>query len=188
MRNCKWMGVFLIVIGLLMAASCMQEKRVQVQPKPVEPPPFAAEEEKAPKSQEHLLSPVQFESYEIVHQAFDLRVDEGETLFVLVPPLNTDFENLGEKAKNLIKRLIVLEDRSENSTIHIFDNDQALEKVVQNPQTEDLNVPVHYLAKYMGSPEPGVYRSNLVLFPVAPDSNPVVQSMSDIIDFDPYEW
>ncbi len=192
MRNCKWMGVFLIVACLTMVASCMQNKIEQDQTKLTEPPPVVIKEdlteEEPPKSQEHLLSPVQFESHMIISTATDWRQDEGDTLFILVPPLDSDFEGLAEKVKNLVKRLIVLENRPENISIHIFDDVQALDKVANDPQTEDLNVPVHYLAKYMASPEEGVYRNNLIIFPMAPDSNPVVQAMSDIIDFDPYNW
>ncbi len=135
-----------------------------------------------------LLTPEQFESFEIVRSSFDLREDGGETLFVLVPPHDLKLGDHIPKIKNLIKKLIVLEKRSEHITILIFDNKDALDKVYLHPDTDDLNVPVHYLARYMGSPEKGVYRNNLFIFPVAPDSNPAVKSMQDIIDFDPYEW
>jgi hypothetical protein len=181
----KFMTI-LLGVCILSFVSCGQEKKIQVQPDPIEPFPLVLEETQ--KSQEALLSPVQFTSYDIVHQASGLRSDEGDTLFILVPPLDSNFENLSEKAKNLIKRLVVLEKRAENISIHIFDNAQALEEVFQDSHTEDLNVPVHYLAKYTSSPEEGVYRCSLIIFPIAPDSNMVVKSMSDIIEFDPYNW
>jgi hypothetical protein len=166
--------------------SCIPQKSSQIKTDPVKPPPVVSQDDK--KTQEYLLSPIQFPSYEIIHQVSHLRSGGGDTLFVLVPPLESEFENIGEKAKNLVKKLVVLEKRPENISILIFDDAQALEKVFQNAQTEDLNVPVHYIAKYTASPEVGVYRCNLYLFPIAPDSNPVVKSMSDIIEFDPYNW
>jgi len=177
--------IFLVLVVVSMG-SCLPQKTSHIQSDPVKPPPVVSYNDE--KTQEYLLTPIQFPSYEIVHQVSHLRSDEGDTLFVLIPPLESDFENLSEKTKNLVKKLVVLEKRSENISILIFDDAQALEKVFQDSQTEDLNVPVHYIAKYTASPEEGIYRCNLYLFPIAPDSNPVVKSMSDIIEFDPYNW
>ncbi len=178
--------VFFLGIIVISMGSCMPQKTSRKQPDPINPPPVVSQDDK--KTQEYLLTPIQFPSYEIVHQVSHLRSDEGDTLFVLIPPLESDFENLSEKTKNLVKKLVVLDKRPENISILIFDDAQALEKVFQDAQTEDLNVPVHYIAKYAASPEEGIYRCNLYLFPIAPDSNPVVKSMSEIIEFDPYNW
>lgn len=144
--------------------------------------------DKVIESQEHLLTPEQFASFDIVKSSKDLRQDGGETLFVLVPSVDLELRNHVTQIKNLIKKLVVLEKRPENVSIYVFDEAEALEKVFQNPQTEDLNVPVHFLAKYIGSPEDGVYRNNLVIFPIAPKSNPAVFERQDTIDFDPFEW
>jgi hypothetical protein len=144
--------------------------------------------DKVIESQDHLLTPEQFASFDIVKSSKDLRQDGGETLFVLVPAVDLELRNHVTQIKNLIKKLVVLEKRPENVSIYVFDEAEALEKVFQNPQTEDLNVPVHFLAKYIGSPEDGVYRNNLVIFPIAPKSNPAVFVRQDTIDFDPFEW
>ena len=178
--------VFFLGIVVISMGSCMPQKTSRNQPDPVNPPPVVSQDDK--KTQEYLLSPIQFPSYEVVHQVSHLRSDGGDTLFVLIPPLESDFESMDEKVKNLVKKLVVLDKRPENISILIFDDAQALEKVFQDTQTEDLNVPVHYIAKYTASPEEGIYRCNLYLFPIAPDSNPVVKSMSEIIEFDPYNW
>jgi len=178
--------IFFLGVVVLSMGSCLPQKTSQIQPDPVTPSPVVDQDEQ--KTQEYLLSSIQFPSYEIVHQVSHLRSDEGDTLFVLIPPLESDFENLSEKTKNLVKKLVVLDKRSENISILIFDDAQALDKVFQNAQNDDLNVPVHYIANYSNSTEEGVYRCTLYLFPFAPDSNPVVKSMSDIIEFDPYNW
>jgi len=140
------------------------------------------------EEEESLLGPEQYPSYEIVKTVTTLREDKGETLFVLVPPVDLELRNHVVQTKNLIKKLVVIQKRAENISILVFDDLTALEKVFENPNTEDLNVPAHYLARYDGSPANGVYQYTLVIFPIAPESNPAIQSQTDTIEFNPYEW
>jgi hypothetical protein len=132
-----------------------------------------------------------FSTYSIVKTDTNKRKDGGQTLFILIPPL--DLKNLEKltyitRVKNLIKQLIVIDKRSEFISLFIFDDSETLEKVFLNNQTTDLNVPVHYVARYEAFPEGGVYRNTLTIFPIAPVSNPVILAQTDIIQFNPYEW
>lgn len=144
--------------------------------------------DKIEDSEESLISPDHYSSFQIVKTNNTLREDKGDTLFVLVPAVNLELRNHVIQTKNLIKKLVVTEKRPENISILVFDDQEALEKVFENPNTEDLNVPAHYLARYDGSPAEGVYQYTLVIFPIAPDSNPAIQAQTDTIEFNPYEW
>jgi hypothetical protein len=68
--------------------------------------------DKVIESQDHLLTPEQFASFDIVKSSKDLRQDGGETLFVLVPSVDLELRNHVTQIKNLIKKLVVLEKRS----------------------------------------------------------------------------
>ena len=194
LRLFQWMVLVVLCFSML---SCIKPKESPTSPPKEE---SSAQEvikdiekdlvdlDKVIESQDHLLTSEQFASFDIIKSSKDLRKDGGETLFVLVPAVDLELRNHVTQIKNLIKKLVVLEKRPENVSIYVFDDAEALEKVYQNAQTEDLNVPVHFLAKYIGSPEDGIYRNNLIIFPVAPESNPAVLARKDFIDFDPYEW
>lgn len=194
MRNIKVLSLFIVVFIIIgLNASCKKNKVSTVVPvnETNQSEDIKKDEtdiKKATESSEALLTPDQFPSFQIIKTKEGLRKDDGQTLFVLVPAVNLELRNHVTQTKNLIKRLIVLEKRPENISILIFDDPQALEKVFDNPQTEDLNVPVHYLARYDGNPANTTYQNTLIIFPIAPDSNPAVKAQNDTIDFNPFEW
>ena len=140
-----------------------------------EPPPTFPEIELIPK-------------FEIIQTTKEERGDFNETLYVLMPPVDLSLKNHVVQIKNLVKKLVVYDKRSEHISILIFDDSTALDKVFQDANTQDLNVPVHYLARYDGNKEGLTYQFNLTMFPIAPESNPVVKSMQEEIEFDPYNW
>jgi type III secretory pathway lipoprotein EscJ len=205
MKKFNWSVLFLVTIFLVSVASCNKKQDTKLG---MTTPETSSNQviddvkkdevtldkkedvssDKTTTSQDHLLTTVQFPDYEIIHRTNALREDGGETLFVLVPLVDLELRTYVNQIKNLIKQLVVLDKRPENISIMVFDEIEALEKVYQKANTTDLNVPAHFLANYFGSPSDGVYRSNLVIFPIAPDSNPAVKVRQDTIDFDPYRW
>jgi len=126
--------------------------------------------------------------FEIIQTTKEERGDFNETLFVLISPVDLSLKNHVIQVKNLVKKLVVYDKRSEHISILIFDDRSALDKVFQDGNTTDLNVPVHYLARYDGNKEGLTYQFSLTMFPIAPESNSVVQSMQEEIEFDPYNW
>jgi hypothetical protein len=196
----KWMTLFLVLVVMVAFNSCRKSKIVTLPPSssgtiesqekqnPEETENDEVDLEKATESDESLISPDQFSSFEIIKISTTLRADNGQTLFILVPAVNLELRNHVMQTKNLIKKLIVTDKRPENISILIFDDPEALEKVFENPKTDDLNVPAHYLARYDGNPAETTYQYTLVIFPIAPDSNPAIKAQNDTIDFNPYEW
>jgi hypothetical protein len=191
----KWMSLLLVLVVTTAFASCKKDRTVpvtQVPPADSQPIGDSKEDqvdlEKIEDPNENLITPDKFPSFEIVKTSTTLRTDNGQTLFVLVPTVNLELRNHVMQTKNLIKKLVVTEKRPENISILIFDDITALEKVFENPQTDDLNVPAHFLARYDGNPADTTYQNTLVIFPIAPDSNPAIKAQNDTIDFNPYEW
>jgi len=126
--------------------------------------------------------------FEIIQTTKEERGDFNETLYVLIPSVDLSLKNHVVQIKNLVKKLVVYDKRSEHISILIFDDRTALDKVFLDGKTTDLNVPVHYLARYDGNKEELTYQFSLTMFPIAPESNPVVKSMQEEIEFDPYNW
>ncbi len=205
MKKFNWSVMFLVLIFLVSVASCNKKQDSKLGDTAQETSSNQVKEDvkkdevtlgkndevssdKTTSSKDYLLTTVQFPNYQIIHRTNALREDGGETLFVLVPLVDLNLNNHVNQVKNLIKQLVVLDERPENISIMVFDEAETLEKVFQNANTTDLNVPVHFLAKYFGSPSDGIYRSNLIIFPIAPDSNPAIKVLQDTIDFDPYRW
>ena len=194
----KGMSLLLVLLVMVAFASCKKDKTVSViqappaDSQPNQPPTDTATDEVDPGKiedpNENLITPDKFPSFEIVKTSTTLRTDNGQTLFVLVPAVNLELRNHVMQTKNLIKKLVVTEKRAENISILVFDDMTALEKVFENQNTEDLNVPAHYLARYDGNPADTTYQYTLVIFPIAPDSNPAIKVQNDTIDFNPYEW
>lgn len=192
------MSLLLVLLVMVAFASCKKDKTVSVtqappaDSKPNQPPTDTATDNvdlgKIEDPNENLITPDKFPSFEIVKTSTTLRTDNGQTLFVLVPTVNLELRNHVMQTKNLIKKLVVTEKRQENISILIFDDMTALEKVFENPKTDDLNVPAHFLARYDGNPADTTYQYTLVIFPIAPDSNPAIKVQNDTIDFNPYEW
>jgi len=190
----KWMSLLLVLVVMIAFVSCKRNKTTSIVTET--PTNQTAEETKKDEvdlgkiddPSENLITPDKFPSFEIVKTSTTLRTDNGQTLFVLVPPVDLELRNHVMQTKNLIKKLVVTQKRPENISILIFDDPQALEKVFANPNTDDLNVPVHYLARYDGNPADTTYQNTLVIFPIAPDSNPAIKAQNDTIDFNPYEW
>jgi hypothetical protein len=194
----KGMSLLLVLVVMVAFASCKKEKVVSVTQAPSdqsqanEPANDINKDEVDPGKiedpNESLITPDKFPSFEIVKTSTTLRTDNGQTLFVLVPTVNLELRNHVMQTKNLIKKLVVTEKRPENISILVFDDREALEKVFANLNTDDLNVPAHFLARYDGNPADTTYQNTLVIFPIAPDSNPAIKTQNDTIDFNPYEW
>lgn len=194
----KGISLLLVLVVMVAITSCKKDRSVPVtQAPPSDSQPVQSSEEtkednvdlgKIEDPSENLITPDKFPSFEIVKTSTTLRPDKGQTLFVLVPPVNLELRNHVIQTKNLIKKLVVTEKRAENISILVFDDMTALEKVFENQNTEDLNVPAHYLARYDGNPADTTYQYTLVIFPIAPDSNPAIKVQNDTIDFNPYEW
>jgi hypothetical protein len=191
----KWISLLLVLVVMVAFSSCKKEKTVPVtQAPPADSQPIGDSNKdevdlgKIEDPNENLITPDKFPSFEIVKTSTSLRVDNGETLFILVPTVNLELRNHVMQTKNLIKKLVVTEKRPENISILVFDDREALEKVFADSKTNDLNVPAHFLARYDGNPADTTYQNTLVIFPIAPDSNPVIKAQNDTIDFNPYEW
>jgi hypothetical protein len=183
--------IFLVMLVLLsvLSVSCKKTTPVLVNPEvppitnnaqqppdnTVEPPPTFPEIELIP-------------DFEIIQTTKEERGDFNETLYVLIPPVDLSLKNHVIQVKNLVKKLVVYDKRSEHISILIFDDRSALDKVFQDGKTTDLNVPIHYLARYDGNKEGLTYQFSLLMFPIAPESNSVVLSMQEEIEFDPYNW
>lgn len=191
-------SLLLVAVFMVTFTSCKREVRIPVTQAPTDQSKANEPSEEIKKDQfdlgnldipnKALLTPDQFPSFQIIKTSDTIRADKGQTLFVLVPAVNLELRNHVTQTKNLIKRLVVLEKRPENISILIFDDPQALERVFLDQQTDDLNVPAHYLARYDGNPADTTYQNTLVIFPIAPDSNPVIKAQNDTIDFNPFEW
>jgi hypothetical protein len=197
MKIARIVSLLLVVAFMVAFTSCKKEKVISVKPYPMQsqtnqPPSDTTKDEvdlgKIEDPNENLITPDKFPSYEIVKTSTTLRTDNGQTLFVLVPTVNLELRNHVIQTKNLIKKLVVTEKRPENISIFVFDDMAALEKVFENVKTDDLNVPAHFLARYDGNPADTTYQYTLVIFPIAPESNPVIKAQNDTIDFNPYEW
>ena len=190
MRKSNVLCWFVVVVLLCtMGISC--KKKVSVVVNEGTPPVIG--EVKPPADNETLPPPTFPETeivpeFEILHTTNEERGDMNETLFVLIPPVDLSLKNHVVQIKNLVKKLVVYDKRSEHISILVFDDRDSLEKVFQDSHTTDLNVPVHYLARYDGNKEGLTYQFNLMMFPVAPESNPVVLGMQEEIEFDPYNW
>lgn len=184
---CSWVVILMLVCTI--GISCRKKNSVEVK----EGTPPVIGEVKPPADNETLPPPTFPETeivpaFEILHTTNEERGDLNETLFVLIPPVDLSLNNYVVSIKNLVKKLVVYDKRSEHISILVFDDRDSLEKVFQDAQTTDLNVPVHYLARYDGNKEGLTYQFNLQMFPIAPGSNPVVVEMQEEIEFDPYNW
>lgn len=180
--------VMLVLLSVL-CVSCKKTTPLLVNPEnpPVTndtQPPSGDTKEPPPTFPEIELIP----TFEIIQTTKEERGDFNETMFVLIPPVDLSLKNHVVQIKNLVKKLVVYDKRSEHISILIFDDRTALDKVFLDGETTDLNVPVHYLARYDGNKEGLTYQFSLTMFPIAPESNPVVKSMQEEIEFDPYNW
>lgn len=187
LNACCWLVIVILLCSTAM--SCRKKVPVAVNQ---EPTPIIGETK--PPIEEEKLPPPTFPEieiipqFEILHTTLEERGDQNETLFVLIPPVDLSLMNHVVQIKNLVKKIVVYDKRSEHISVLVFDDRDSLEKVFQDSQTTDLNVPVHYLARYDGNKEGLTYQFTLRMFPIAPDSNPVVQGMQEEIEFDPYNW
>ena len=173
--NRKQIWLVILVLLSVWSVSCKKTTPVLVNPEippitndvkqppenSVEPPPTFPEIELVP-------------DFEIIQTTKEERGDFNETLYVLISPVDLSLKNHVIQVKNLVKKLVVYDKRSEHISILIFDDRSALDKVFQDGNTTDLNVPVHYLARYDGNKEGLTYQFSLLMFPIAPESNSVV--------------
>ncbi len=126
--------------------------------------------------------------FDIVETSFEERSDKAESLYILIPTVNLDQRKYVTYIKNIVKKLIVYGGHSETISILIFDDEDSLNKIFQNPDDTDLNIPSHYIARYDGHMKGVTYDYNLTIFPLTPQSNPYVKNHHDTIKFNPFNW
>ncbi len=126
--------------------------------------------------------------FNIEQISFTERADQAKTLYVLIPKVDLTQRKYATYIKNIVKKLIVYDGHSETISILIFDDKDSLEKIFLNPNDTDFSIPSHFIARYDGHKDGLTYAYNLVIFPIAPKSNPYVVKHHDVIQFNPYEW
>lgn len=172
----------ILVLISVIGVSCKKGKPVVVNPD--NPPATEDQAEPPPTYPEIEIIP----PFEIIHTTNQERGDLNETLYVLIPAIDLTTKDYLTQVKNLIKKLVVYDKRSEHISILVFDDRASLEKIFLDGKMTDLNIPVHYIARYDGNVEGHTYQFNLIMFPFAPESNPFVKSLNEEIEFDPFKW